>query len=333
MSLKQLILLLQRTIQEFGDDNCPHMAAAISYYVLFSAFPLALALISLLGFVMESREVERAVIASFSGVTLLSEEFLTSTIRGVVDARGVTGIVAVLGVIWSASAAFGAIRKSLNTAWDLTRPRNIVHQKVVDVVMVLSVGVLFWLSLTATAVLRVVQDYGDTLVDAVLFLPDIPWDLLAASVPLGFSFLTFLLVYRFVPNTTVHWRDAALGAGVGALGFEVGKDLFVFYLQNFANYNVLYGPIGSVFALLTWAYVSAAILLFGAELASEYMRLRDPSLAPSEVNASEGVARRNLSSFGGYQQRLREAMTVARARLDRLSSRLPRERKGQDVMA
>ena len=83
----------------------------------------------------------------------------------------------------------------------------------------------------------------------------------------------FLTLYKVLPNTKTHWRYIWPGALLAALLFEGGKYLFVFYLENFATFSAVYGSIGSVIALLLWAYVSAFILILGAELSSEYGRM------------------------------------------------------------
>ncbi|MDP6716661.1 MAG: YhjD/YihY/BrkB family envelope integrity protein, partial [SAR202 cluster bacterium] len=84
------------------------------------------------------------------------------------------------------------------------------------------------------------------------------------------SFTTFLVLYRFIPNTEVRIRDVWLGALVASMAFDGAKWGFLFYIRTFPVYNVVYGSVGAVMALLTWVYVSAIILLFGALATSRY---------------------------------------------------------------
>ena len=88
-----------------------------------------------------------------------------------------------------------------------------------------------------------------------------------------FNLAIFLMLYKVLPNTQTHWRFIWPGALVAALLFEGGKFLFVLYLDNFATFSAVYGSIGSVIALLLWAYVSAFILILGAEMSSEFGRM------------------------------------------------------------
>ena len=88
------------------------------------------------------------------------------------------------------------------------------------------------------------------------------------------NFLIFAVIYKYLPNTKTYWRYIWLGAVIAAVLFEAGKHLFIWYLDNFADYSELYGSVASVVVLMVWAYFSAFILILGAEIASEYRRLK-----------------------------------------------------------
>ena len=90
--------------QEFTADNCPLLAASISYYVLFSLFPLILVVISIAGFIFESSVREMQIISAIRNLLPVSSEFITNTVHGVVKARGAIGIIAALGLIWSGTS-------------------------------------------------------------------------------------------------------------------------------------------------------------------------------------------------------------------------------------
>lgn len=96
----------------------------------------------------------------------------------------------------------------------------------------------------------------------------------AAVIPPVAGFVIFALLYRFVPNLPLTFRDVWPGALVATVLFEAGRRLFVLYVATFANYASVYGPLSSVAALLVWAWVSGVVLLFGAEVASQHYQLR-----------------------------------------------------------
>ena len=126
----------------------------------------------------------------------------------------------------------------------------------------------------------------------VQFLQNTAISTVARALPLLFSLGIFLVIYKFIPNTKTYWRYVWPGAVLAAVLFEVGKGLFVFYVDNFADYQRIYGSLGSVVVLLGWTYVSSFILIVGAEFSSEYERMRK-GLARGQVAAEKGGKRRS----------------------------------------
>lgn len=267
------VVLIRRTIEKFLEDNCTHIAAGVAYYTLFSMFPLLLAAVSILGFVLGSRELENEIIERVGSFVPTSERLVADTIRGVIRARGATGLVATLGLLWSGTAIFAAIRRSLNIAWGIKKPRPFLQQKAIELAMLLSLGGLLVISISITTGISVVRKMSASVPWVSPIDGNLIWDTLMAAVPTVFTFTTFLLLYRFGPNAVIRWRDVWLGALVAALGFEVAKNVFVWYAQNVATYNLVYGSLGTVVAFLMWAYISVIILLFGAELSVAYSQV------------------------------------------------------------
>ena len=140
--------------------------------------------------------------------------------------------------------------------------------------MALMVGILFALSFSSATVVRTAETLSRYDVPALGFLVQQVGQILLQ----GFSFILvlaiFLLVYKFMPNTKTYWKYIWPGAVLGALLFEVAKNLFIFYLER-STYQNIYGSVTPVIVLLLWAYVSSLILLAGAELSSEYGRMRN----------------------------------------------------------
>ncbi len=100
------------------------------------------------------------------------------------------------------------------------------------------------------------------------------WDYTLKIPAMFISFAIFLTIYKYLPNTKTYWRDVWLGAIVAAALFETGKNLFLWYLESFAQYSQVYGAVASVIVLMVWTYITALILILGAELASEYARMK-----------------------------------------------------------
>ncbi|MFQ6019961.1 MAG: YihY/virulence factor BrkB family protein [Dehalococcoidia bacterium] len=279
--MRFLLTLARRSVQEFFDDNCTQMAAAISYYVLFSLFPLLIFLVAVLGLVLRDSDLQREVIDAVVEFIPLSEmegkDEVTNAVEAITGvASGALTVFGLVGLAWSGSNMFSVIRRSLNTAYDLEYKRPFVQAKLLDLAMVIGVGFFFMTSIGATAFLRSVRQFSEdipALGDAAETAGFV-WVAASFAVPFLLSFVAFSVLYWIVPATRVRLRDVWPGALVAAVLFEVGKTGFAFYLENFSNYDLVYGSLGAVVAFLTWTYISAMILLFGAEVASEYPRVR-----------------------------------------------------------
>ncbi|MDP2675038.1 MAG: YihY/virulence factor BrkB family protein [Dehalococcoidia bacterium] len=286
--MRELALLARRSLEEFFDDNCTQMAAAISYYVLFSLFPLLIFLVGVLGLLLQNSELQEDLVdAVLHSVPLTEDEGrdeVAEAVRGVAGvSSGALGVFGLIGMAWSGSNMFGVIRRSINTAYDLEQRRPFVQQKLLDLAMVLGLGMLFLASVVATGFLRTVRQFSSDMAvlgDAAESAGP-AWDAASYLIPFGLSFIAFAVLYWVVPATKVRLGDVWPGALVAAVLFEAGKAGFAFYLENFSNYDIVYGSLGAVAAFLFWVYISANILLLGAEIASEYPRVRTGMYQPA----------------------------------------------------
>ena len=266
--------LVYRTVREMGADDATHMAAGLAYYAVLSLFPLTVGLISLLGMVLDSETLEGEVFSFFQTYLPGSKELLSANINAAGNIRGFLGVVSFLGLFWSASLLFGAISRSVNRAWDIHQDRPFYIDKLRHIVMALSVAPLFLMSIGTTAALQILGSVDVPLIGRIAFLEHNGINMLTRPLPFVFSLTIFLLIYKFTPNTQTYWRYVWPGALLAAVLFEVSKSVFVFYLDNFADYERVYGSLASVIVLLGWAYISGFILILGAEFSSEYGRMR-----------------------------------------------------------
>ena len=268
------IHLALRTVKEMGDDDGTHIAAGVAYYSVLSLFPLILGLISVLSFFFNSETLQQELAEFLIDYLPGSGDFVDENIRGIVGLRGALGVVSILGLLWTGSAIFGAITKAVNRAWDIHTDRPFYIAKPRQIAMALGVGGLFLLSISATTALQILSQWSSDNFEALNTLNNFVVNSATRLLPLLFSLMIFLLIYKFIPNTTTSWRFIWPGALLAAILFEVSKNIFVLYLARLANYASVYGSIGSVIVLMVWTYLSALILILGAEFASEYGRMR-----------------------------------------------------------
>ena len=268
------IQLVARTVRELGNDDASHMAAGVAYYAILSLFPLLVGLIAAFSLFLGTADL-REELTEFFGDNLPGttgeDGVLEENLDAITSQRGAIGLLSVLGLFWAGSAVFGAISKAVNRAWDIHTDRPFYIAKTRQLVMAVGVGILFLLSVSATTALQILG----SLVDQVSFLENAAVNLGTRLLPILFTLAIFLAIYKFMPNTKTYWRYVWPGALLAAVLFELAKSIFVLYLDSFANYELVYGQVGSIIALLAWIYISAFILILGAEFASEYGRMRE----------------------------------------------------------
>ena len=268
MYLIRLILLCADAVNDFLGKNCQYIAGAIAFYTLFSMFPLVLAIISIWGFFF-GHELEREIMAEQMAKAFpVSSDFIGQTMRGVVSAKTITGVASVLPLIWASSAAFGAIRKGINSAWGVTRTRTFIRERMIDLGLASGAGILMVFLLFVTPMVGTVQLLVETA------FPDVTYDFVANLIMVVASpiitFGTLLILYKYLPNTEVSFKVVWVGALIASLAIDGATWGFIWYVNTFPVYNLVYGSIGAIMALLTWVYVSAIILLFGALATSRY---------------------------------------------------------------
>lgn len=262
------VQLIVRTVQELGADDATHMAAGVAYYAILSLFPLLLGLLAIFGMFLPSEAVQEELFDFFERNLPGAIDVLERNIEEVIQLRGAIGLISLVLLFWSASAMFGALGRAINRAWDIHQDRPFHIRKLRDITMALGTGVLFGLSVAATAVFSILRGMD-------LPVVGIAADSGARFLGFLFSLAIFLLLYKFMPNTKTFWRYVWPGAVLAAILFEIAKTLFVLYLSNFASYESVYGSVASVIILLVWIYISAFILILGAEFSAEYGRMRE----------------------------------------------------------
>ena len=278
------------TVRHLLSHDATHMAAGVSYYAVLSLFPLSLVALSVFGFFFADSETAQEALTDFFETYLpQSTQLLTSNLSGVERFRGVLGIVGLAGMLWSGLAVMGAIMRSINRAFAIRDDRPFYRQKPLGLLVGVGVVVTFALSTAITTGVHLAFRFEFPLIGDSQVIRWLELQVAGRLLPALFSLATFTIIYRFLPNTQTRFRYILPGAVVGALLFEVGKVAFVFYLNEFANFQQVYGGIASVVILLVWFYYSALIIVIGAEVAAAYTRIREglPPGAPAVIGERE----------------------------------------------
>lgn len=279
---KELLTITRATIREFDKDDVGNMAAALTYFVFFSVFPLLLLAVTLAGLFLDPDDARAFIFNNVARVTPGSLDLLQSVLNEALKNRENAGWLALIGfatLAYSASGAFDALDKAINRAWSTEKKPGFLASKLTSFGMMLAVGALLILSVIVSAILTTTREVTTNAVGKIaLEIPGqaIFWWLVNIAASLAIIFLGFVLLYRLVPRCEVLFRDIWPGALIAAVAWTLAKEGFAFFLgSSFANYSAVYGTLGTVIALLTWIYISSVIVLVGAEFAAETARVHD----------------------------------------------------------
>ena len=271
VSLYRWLLLLWRAIVNFGGDRVPQMAAAISYFALLSIFPFLLLALAIFGLVLRDEELQQRVLTEIVAALPIEAPTIEEALRNLAGGGASMGVVALVGTVVAATALARSLRGSLNVIFRAGQQRSLLRGWLVDLTVLPVLGLLFIASLLLSTVWRFAQAIADDLgFEEVAPL----WELGALAIPALLSFVGLLLLYLLLPNRPLHVLDLWPGALIAMVGFQIGTFAFSIYFENFGAYDIVYGSLGGVIALLAWVFVSSLILLFGAEVAAEASRRR-----------------------------------------------------------
>jgi membrane protein len=304
-------MLAQRAFAEFREDHCPQLASSIAYHVLFSIFPLAIVAVGATSIVLHATGLQASLVDSIVATVPLSadgDRQLRELLLGATSRAGGLGLLAIVGLVYSASGMMTSLRFALNRAWDVEAVRPFLLGKLIDLGLVFLVATLGLCSLGLTIALRFVDKHA-----AASGLPGVGWLLWAVSiaVPLAVGFVVILFLYRAVPAAEVRVRDAWPAALLVAVLLVVGENLFALYVGNFANYNVVYGSLGAVIAFMFFVYLASDLFLLGAEMASEWPRVRSALERGETPQPGPPLARKVRTALSALWTRGRAAETDA----------------------
>ncbi len=273
-SAKQVWELVKTTATKWNDHNAPRLGAALAYYALLSVAPLLILVVAICGLVFDKTTAEQQLLAQVqqaAGATAAQslQSILSNThhvTRGVV-----ASVIALATLLFGASGVFSELRDSLNTIWDASPAassswKGIVWQRLVSFGMVLALGFLLLVSLLLSAALAVILKFFENYIPVQAAI----WGEVAnVIVPLAAISILFALIYKFVPDVKIDWRDVWIGAVATAVLFEIGKALLALYLTT-AAVGSPYGAAGTLVAFIVWVYYSAQIFFFGAIFTKVY---------------------------------------------------------------
>ncbi|WP_219974297.1 YihY/virulence factor BrkB family protein [Rubrobacter xylanophilus] len=268
---------LRATVEKLQRDDAAGMAAQLAYYLILALFPFMLVLVSLMG-TFSSPELAEEVLSYFRQVLpeqvyALIATYTGDVIRGEHPAPGLLSF-GILLTLWSASGAFNALIKALNTAYEVQETRPFWKVRALAVGMTLGLSGLVFLGVL---LMVLGPPIGEAIARYFGFgeLFQATWNVARWPVALLFLVVTVALIYYLAPAVDQPFRWITPGGLVAVLLWVVASAAFSFYVNNFGSYNKTYGSIGVAIVLLLYLYISSLTILFGASLNATLARMKE----------------------------------------------------------
>ena len=281
--VRSIFILLKEAFQEWQQDKASLLAAALAYYTVFSITPLLVIAVAIAGAVFGRDAAQGEILEQINGLVGQQGAQAIETALANADRPqlgSVASLISVVVLLIGASGVFAQLQEALNTVWNVKAKPNagiwqFIRKRLLSFGMVLAIGFLLLVSLILSAMLSGISKLEISLLPGFTPL----WQLLNFAISFGFISLLFALIYKYLPDVKIRWKDVAIGAIITALLFTLGKFLIGLYLGR-GSLGSAYGAAGSLIVFLAWVFYSAQILLFGAEFTQVYARKYGRKIRP-----------------------------------------------------
>jgi len=248
-------------------DEVFMLAASIAYAGVMSLFPLFVGLVALLSRFVERSHAQQSVMSALTPyLPPAALTMMQNSLTAMAPIQGTAGTLATLGLVWGGIALASTIEHSLNHVLQVRRTGPFWRRKLVELAMVALAGIIMSISLLVNAAVAALGILAQVVAAADFFRG---LHALVIATTIGswvFSGLTFLIIYRFLPNVRLPLRALLIGSLTALLLFEGIKPAFFWYLRTLASYPLVYGPFVGVIVFMVWVYFAALVLLIGAEV-------------------------------------------------------------------
>src|SRR5438034_6175567 len=275
--------LFKQTFSEWLEDKAPQLGAALAYYTVFSLAPLVLVLLAIVGLIFRNDPG-----GAWNKITEQMSYFLDKSAVEVAQKAAqpnkslLATIIGILLALFGASGVFGQLQDALNTIWGVkAKPGGgiwaFLRSRFLSFAMVAGVCFLLLVSLTLESMLKGFSHYIQrALPGGIVIAMAVYW-----IFDLAVIILLFAIIFKFLPDAKIQWRDVWIGAAMTAIFFAIGKWALGLYLGSGSAASA-YGAASSLITLLLWVYYSSQILLFGAEFTQVYASQAGRGIAPDE---------------------------------------------------
>jgi membrane protein len=283
---KDTVSFAQQMYEAWEEDNCFRLAAALSYYTIFSLAPMIIIVISVAGYFFGKEAVEGQIFMQVKG--LIGSEGAMGLQNMVQNAyleksSFVTTLIGVGTLIFSATATFTVLQDSLNTIWEVkAKPSKgwlkFLINRILSFSLVMGIGFLLLVSLVIHTLLIALQGFIERVLDTFsVYLIQVA----QSTVSFGIITLLFAMMFKFLPDVRLQWKHVWRASILTAILFSFGRYLISLYLGN-SNLASTYGAASSVVIIIMWVNYSSLIFFLGAEYIHVYMLRRGETIKPTK---------------------------------------------------
>lgn len=281
--VRLVLLAAWRGVSElYNSDGLTH-AASIAYYALLSFFPIMLLALSVLG-EMTSDAAERDTVVRFIFRYFPRQfDFISGQVDALSTSKVTFGFWGIVALVWASLGVFNAVTSAVNHAWAVEKRRSFLGHRLVGFLMMVSSGLILMVGLVIASLVKLAET---RLGEAFLRSPWLDWlsGIVASYVATLLLIGCVALIFYFIPNTKVRFRDVWPGAILVGVLWRAAFLLFSWYASDLATWNVIHGSIAAVVVFLLWIYVSAVILIYGVEMTATYARLQDAARRHTQLS-------------------------------------------------
>ncbi|HEX6430714.1 MAG TPA: YihY/virulence factor BrkB family protein [Niastella sp.] len=279
--------IFKQSVTEFLDDDCIKLSASLSYYTIFALGPMLIVIISFAGIFLGREAVEGKL---YGQIKLLVGSAAAAQIQSIIanlqqSQQSVTAaIIGIILLILGATGVFTEIQGSINYIWAIrAKPKKgwlrFITNRLISFSLVISCGFILLVSLTINALIELLNEklryYFESVTIVVFYI--VNWVMIFAIIA-----TLFAIIFKVLPDATIKWKDAFIGASFTALLFMLGKFLISLYIGK-SNVGLTYGAAGSIIVILVWVYYSSLILFFGAEFTKIYSIQHGAGIKPTDT--------------------------------------------------
>lgn len=294
--------ILKATFSGFSDDRGLKLSASLAYYTVFSLAPLLIMMISIASFVSGDEAIQGKVFLEINGLVgndaalQIQEIIKNASLKP--DTKWFGLVVGVITLFVGATSVFLEIQDSINMIWRVkAKPKRgwlqMVKNRFLSFSLIISLGFLSLVSLLISGAVSALRDY------IVRHFPNLTLVFIdAINLVLAFLVISFLfaIIFKFLPDVKIKWKDVRIGAFFTAILFIIGKYLIGIYIETTGTAST-YGAAGSIIVILVWIYYTSAILYFGAEFTQVYTEYTCGKIEPADyaVHVEQIERERNVA--------------------------------------